>query len=241
MGTEAAWVPWVVGALSAAGSVYNGERVAHNQDQALAQSLRTQGRHQREADAKVNDQVAALEASRSEDERAKRQMQYLDALARGRATKNAGLVPTVGSAAFAADTDAARAASDALATRAAGLEARIDAPGLQRQDEGFGFGRLATDLGLVKRQSAGDAYLDQLRLRAIRRNPYIDAAASFGQGYAASSLGGAGGAGGASGSGTPFTELGAANDAGYGAFTGAGMTTPGYWQRNYPWLQRAGG
>lgn len=189
MGTEAAWVPLVVAALSTGAQVYNARRTASKQDAALADSLRHQGARQREADAKVNDQVARLEASNSADDRAKREGQYLDALARRRGTQQAGLAPTVGSATFSADNDAARAASDALATRTAGLEARIDAPSLQRQDEGFGFGRLATDLDLIKRQASGDAYLDELRRRAIRRNPIVDAAGSLGQGYAASALG----------------------------------------------------
>ncbi len=188
MGTEVL-VPLAIAALSTGAQVYNGQQVKRREDQNLATTLRTQGAHQREADAKVNDQVAQLAASTSADERAKREGQYLDALARRRGTQQAGLTPTVGSATFNADNAAARTASDAMATRTAGLEARIDAPTLQRQDEGFGYGRLATDLSLIDRQASGDAYLDELRRRAIRRNPYIDAAASLGQGYAASSLG----------------------------------------------------
>ena len=33
--------------------------------------------------------------------------------------------------------------------------ARADAPGMQRQGEGFGFGKLATDIGLMQRESRG--------------------------------------------------------------------------------------
>src|SRR5690349_19455844 len=81
MGTEVL-VPLAIAALSTGAQVYNARRTASKQDAALADSLRHQGARQREADAKVNDQVARLEASNSADERAKREGQYLDALAR---------------------------------------------------------------------------------------------------------------------------------------------------------------
>jgi hypothetical protein len=70
-----------------------------------------------------------------------------------------------------------------MARRAAGLLSRIDAPGRQRQREGFGFGRLASDLGTIGRASAGDDFLTQLRLRGIRENPWRQAAASVLQNY----------------------------------------------------------
>jgi hypothetical protein len=62
----------------------------------------------------------------------------------------------------------------------AGLMAGIDAPGLQRQGEGFGYGRLATDINLLGRESQGNNFIDELMVNiARRRNPGLDAAAAL--------------------------------------------------------------
>lgn len=61
---------------------------------------------------------------------------------------------------------------------------RISAPSLQRQGESQGFARLASDLGTISRNAGGDAFLNQLRLNSIRRNPWIDAGAALAGGVA---------------------------------------------------------
>lgn len=149
-------------------------RVQRQQEDELGQQLIQRGAKQRTADERVDQEVQALEGSTSEDERVKRLGEYMATLQRGRGTAQAGLAPQIGSSAF--QNDAAQAAANVMsgAGQRAGIMARIDAPLLQRQDEGFGYGRAATDLDLIKRQSAGDEFVNQLRLRAIRRRPEMD-------------------------------------------------------------------
>ena len=183
--------PAIIGLLSAGAQVYEGRRVERKQDNQLAESIRNRGRKQAEADKRVNEELATLEASRSDDARRERLAQYLTTLQQGKRVQQGGMMPAIGSAAFQSDMAASREAGDAMARDTAGLEARIDAPGMQRQQEGFGFGRLATDINRIQREDRGNAYIDELRLRAIRRNPWLDAAAKVGMGYAGSALGAA--------------------------------------------------
>lgn len=183
-------------AASAGANYYNTTKTASRQDAALADSIRNQSAKQKEADAKVNAEVTNLEGSSSADEQAKRLSQYMDTLRTSRGKLQAGLTPAVGSAAFKAD--AAGDANDVLqySGDTAGLLSRMDAANLQRQGEGFGYGNLATDLGLIQRGAQGQNFLDELRIkRAGRRSPWLDAL-SAGLSGAASGVGGAGAAAG---------------------------------------------
>lgn len=212
-------------AAAAGANQYNTNKTASRQDQQAAQGIRQQGVRQQAADAKVNDAVAELEGSTAESARAQRLDEYMAGLRRNRSGMQSGLTPTIGSQAFR--DDSARAVGDVqdYAERSAGLLSRIDAPAMQRQGEAFGMGNLATDLGLIGRQSAGDDFVNRLRMSAIRRNPWIDAGASV-----------AGAAGGnliGSGSGAA-TNLGATaayvpvQQGGRAVYSSA-RTTPGMW------------
>lgn len=184
-------VPYIVMATATAAQVANSERTARKQDQQVAAGIQRQGRLQRQADERVNQQISDLEGSSSQQARAERQAQYMDTLRRNQASLEGGLTPGVGSETFRDDSARAVEGVHDFAGQSAGLMARMDAPGMQRQDESFGYGRTATDLGMIGRESRGDAFLNELRLRAIRRNPWIDAAS----GVAMSAAGGMAGAG----------------------------------------------
>lgn len=188
------FIPLAISLAGAAVQASESNRVARKQDEAQGQQLIQRGAKQRSADERVGEDVAKLEASRAEDERAQRLGEYMDTLKRGKNQATAGLTPQVGSGAFR--DDAARAAADVLAgTEArAGLQARIDAPTLQRQGEAFGYGNLATDLGRIASDVAGQEFINRLRLAAIRRRPEADllagGLAGAGQGMAGRGSGG---------------------------------------------------
>lgn len=166
-------------ALGAGVQAYETKRTNKRQDSEAASSIQRQGKIQQEADRAVTDQVNQMAASTAADERTQRLDQYMQALRRGRPQANQNGAAPVGGSTFAADANATRAASDATAAATAGLQARIDAPQLQRQSEAFDYGRLATDLGLIGRESAGQSFVDQLRMRQIRRRPGMDLAAGL--------------------------------------------------------------
>ena len=204
-------------ALAAGTQYVNTKNVERKQDNAAADQIRNQSKHQREADAKVNDEVTKLKGSTSADEKAKALSDYMAALVRNRNKIQTGLTPEgVGSSAFGTDKLQAASGVDALAANNANLMARMDAPTMQRQGEGFGFGQLATDLGLIGRKASGDNYLDELRLRGIRRNAGLDLAAGL-----LSAGAGAVGAGAAS---APQAAGGTFGTLAGGAYSGLGTT-----------------
>jgi hypothetical protein len=190
-------------AAAAGGSYYNTQKTAQRQDNQAALGIQNQSRIQKQADTKVNDAVAKLADSNAASAKEGRLDDYLNVLRRNRSTTEAGLTPVIGSDTF--KTDAATAANDAnsYADKTASLMARMDAPGIQRQQEGFDYGNLATDIGLIGRESQGQNFLDQLKLRNIRRNAKIDLASGLlsaaAGGVAAGGASAAGGAGNAYG------------------------------------------
>lgn len=188
-------------AAAAGGTYYNTQHTAQRQDEAAANGIRNQSLLQKQADAKVNDAVHELQGSTSADAKAQRLDDYLNVLRANKGKQNEGLTPNVGSQTFQTDAASRAAGANNFAAKTAGLMARMDAPGIQRQNEGFGYGNLATDLNLVGRQAQGQNFLDQLRLNAIRRNAKIDLASSLMMSGAGAAYGAGAGAAGAYGNG----------------------------------------
>lgn len=201
------YVALALAAAAAGGQYYNTEHTAHQQDQQAALGIQNQANIQKQADAKVNDAVAKLADSNAASAKQSRLDDYLNVLRRNRSTTEAGLTPAIGSDTF--KTDAATAANDVsnYTDKNAGLMARMDAPGIQRQQEGFDYGNLATDIGLIGRESQGQNFLDQLKLGRIRRNAKIDLASGL-------AMAGAGAAAGAGAPGSYGTESGNVADVG---------------------------
>lgn len=168
------FIPIAIALAGTAAQQAETQRVERKQDQETAQGLLNQSRRQQEADRRVNDEIAQLETSTAADDRAQRLGQYMQQLQRGRKQAVAGLEGPVGGATFQTDAGAARTGADNAAATTAGLMSRIDAPQLQRQQEAFGYGKLATDLDMEARASRGQQFIDQLRLRQIRRRPEVD-------------------------------------------------------------------
>jgi hypothetical protein len=183
-------------AAAAAGiSHQNTVNTANRADQIAAQGIRDQSRVQQRADAQVNETVDELAGSTAADERAQRLSDYATTLRNAKANTDAGLDETQGGSQFAKDAAAAKEQLAAFGADRAGKLATVDAAGLQRMGEGFQFGNLATDIGLVGRESQGIDFVTRLRSAANRRNAGMDAAASFLGGVASGGLGGAGAAG----------------------------------------------
>ena len=192
-------------AASAGASYYNTQRTAKNTDQALATQIRNQGTKQRQANARVDTEVDHLKASTAEKSRREGLDSYLQALLANRAKLHAGLGGEIGSQAFQRASANAATGVDQYANDSADLMARMDAPGQQRQDEAFGYGRAATDISLIAREAAGQNFIDQLMVdRARRRNPWLDALSAGLSGAA-----GAAGSGGLSGFGNSSLVSGA--------------------------------
>lgn len=214
------WIALALAAAAAGTSYYNTQQTAKKADSALATSIRNQGKKEEDAGKRVNAEVEALKNSTSAEAREKRLGEYRDTLLKGRQKQNSALEGEVGGDAFKQRAAAAVAALDNYGGESAGLMARIDAPTLQRQGEGFGYGKLATDLGLIGRESKGMAFLDELRYRrAAQRNAGLDALSAV-----------LGGAAGGVGAGAGGAEAGTAATAGNSLYAGGyrGLGSLGY-------------
>ncbi|WP_433897399.1 hypothetical protein [Stenotrophomonas geniculata] len=184
------FIPIAIALAGTAAQQAETQRVERKQDQETAQGLLNQSRRQQEADRRVNDEIAQLEASTADAARNERLGQYMQTLQRGRKQAVAGLEAPIGGATFQTDAGAARTGADNAAAATAGLLSRIDAPQLQRQQEAFGYGKLATDLDMEARASRGQQFIDQLRLRQIRRRPEVDLLAGLATAAGGSMAGG---------------------------------------------------
>jgi len=200
------WVATAVALVTAAAAAYNTKETARKADRTQASAIRNQSKLQEEQDAKVLKTVQDLSQSSSGAERATAEDAYLEKVRQAQGMARANLDAGTG-VLSAYDEAAGRANTTAqgYAEKIAGLMARMDAPVNQRMGEGFKFGDLSTDIGLGKRASSGQAWIDQLRAAGIRRNPYIDLAAAAGNAYAGAKTGG----GSAAPSGGGTTEWGA--------------------------------
>lgn len=183
MGVETA-VALGLSALSAGAAAKNQHDVLKRQDNEAASGIAAQASRQRQADQRVSQEVDALQSSTPEAERAQANAQFMNQLQQNRAQQYNGGRVGASSDEFSEDTK--RGASNVVdfGKKQAGVLSRISAPGRQRTNEQVGFGRLGGDLGRIGRGAEGDAFLSQLRMRGIGKNPWIDAAAGIGQGAA---------------------------------------------------------
>jgi hypothetical protein len=185
MGSEAIWVPLVIGAISAGAQYYNTQQTAKRQDNALAAQLRADASKQRQADQQTAQLINKTRASTDADEKAGALAKFTQAVAANRANAERPMLTqgAVSDAYKAAGSNAALG----MAAKAGGLAdlvSSIDAPRQQRQNDVRDFDDYRNAIGMIRRDSAGDDFLAQMRLRGIKRNPWIDAAAQVGQGYA---------------------------------------------------------
>jgi len=196
MAQFAAVIPYVLAAAGAGASYVNERNTARRQDETAAAGIRQQAARQREADSTVSDLIDKQAGSSGADEQANVLGQYMQQLRQAKAGSTTGLsqIGNVSDTARAAEADAALGVSD-YGTRIASLMSAIDAPGLQRQNEAVDRARGGVALEGIGRNAEGDAFLNQMRLQGIRRNPWLDAFSSFAGGAAGGMASGSGGGG----------------------------------------------
>lgn len=172
MGTEALWVPAVMAAVGTGIQAKEADTTARRQDENAAQGIRTQSDRQRQADARVGQEVNKLQASSPEDAQKQATDAFMEQL--NRTKSQAYGANSAGATSSAYNTDSANAATDVsqYGANRAGVLGRIDAPGLQRTAENNSRARAGTDLNLINRNAAGDQFLNQLRGQQIAPNPW---------------------------------------------------------------------
>ena len=203
----AAAVP-IIAAVAAAGvSSYSASQAAKKRDKATAAGILKQGRTQREANAKISENLAELEQSRPDDERATRSSQIRDQLRREQSIALAGIQNTGGGDAVTERAGQARDTAVGFGDFIGDNLAGVDAAGLQRQGEGFAQQDVSSALASLGRDSAQQDYLTRLRVAGIRPSPLLGLVSAGLSGYAGSG-GGFGGGKSIAGSGGAPSGLG---------------------------------
>lgn len=177
-------------AASTAATAYNAKQTGDKADNQAASGIRQQAANQAEVNSRLNKTIGDVGKSTLAPVRDATTKNYLNQVQTSLAQANAGLNQRGISQQF--DEMAGGAANDAkdYGDNAAKLLGTIDAAGMQRQNEGNQFGKLGQDLSIMEGNIKGDAFLNEMKMRGIKRNPYIDLAAglmSSGAGAAASS------------------------------------------------------
>lgn len=176
-------IPLLLAGGATAATTINADRAAGRADRIAAQGIRQQGVRQRDIDARVDQQIGEVAGSDPEMDRRASEAQFLDQLRRSRAAARGGAGVPGASGRYGEDLITGDAAVDSTAARVADLMARTNAPMLQRERELQGFDRLRSDVGTIQNAAGGDAFLNQLRVRAVRPNPWVDALAGIAGGY----------------------------------------------------------
>lgn len=173
------WQSALAQGLVSLGPVLDQRRTLRRQQDAARQGLLDQQRHQRDADARVLQQVGDLQRSGPEDERAAANEAFMLALRRAR--QNAG-VPAVPGASDAFTMDVRHADQGVMGygRQLADLMAQIDAPLRQRRGEREGMARTAVDIGGIQRDSAADDWLMRFRMANRQGNPWAPLIAAIG-------------------------------------------------------------
>lgn len=210
------WVAVAVAAAAALTTAYNTRQTAKKQDAALAEGIRQQAKIQKRGNQQISDSLSKLEKSRSGTEQAGALEQYRQALRGTDAQARSGQAVEGLSEAYDEATRAGTATAQGNVGNIADLLSRIDAPSLQRQREGIGVADLGLNLSTLGRDARGADFLARMKAQNIRRNPWLDAAASAMNAYAGGSFSGGGGAAaGTAYGGTPQTTSTGVNYAGY--------------------------
>jgi len=178
-------------ALAAAGaSAYNTQQTAKKADNIAAQGIRKQSENQRRVNAKLQETIGKTAESNSEDAKRAANDSYINQVQNKLATGTAGLAKRGISQQFDEMAGQASGQASDYAGKIASLLSRIDAGTMQRQAEGNMMGDFQFDVGPEASNIQGDAFLNDMALRNVRRNPYIDFAASALGSYSRSGTGG---------------------------------------------------
>lgn len=219
MGTEAAWVPWVLAAVSAGTTYYDNRQQQKRADRVALQSLQQTDARQKRADAVTQQMLQEMASSTPEGERQSTLRGFLDQLTRASPDAQQGVQLRGGeSEAYRRDAAEASLGITQQGQQYADLASRLDAPALQRQRERNTLFDRGMDIGLIGREQEGADRHSKLLLSQIRGNPWLQALAGV-TGGMASSYGGGGGMG-----------TGKSAAASVGSASGQGATSPWLYQ-----------
>ena len=168
---------WAVGlaVASAVGTAYQQDRVASQQDQIAARNIQNQSRAEQTASAKINEMLQQVADSNPDAARQQRMDEYLATLERGAQAGALNDGPGGFSDAYRQGVEQAEGQLGTYGDTRAGLMARLDAPVIQRMNEGVLFDNARNDIGSLSRNANQDDFLARLQIDGTRANPWVTA------------------------------------------------------------------
>lgn len=181
-----------IAAAIAAASAVDQNQTMRRQDRDAASGIRQNMALQEQANQKIAQTIQQQAQSNPADAMASQNDKYLQQLQQQQQLAQQRLARGGLGSAWQAQADRAIGNEMGYANRLAGLMSAVDAPSLQRQQEGFHFGDLGTDIGLIGRDASGNATMAGNKARSRTANPWLREA-SQGASAWAGALGNAGG------------------------------------------------
>lgn len=176
----------IAAAVLAGASAVDQNQTMRRQDHDTAAGIRQNMSLQDQANQKIAQAIQQQAQSNPAGVQSSQNDKYLRQLQEQQQLAQQRLARTGFGAAYDKRAQLAAANEDNYATRLAGLMSAVDAPSLQRQQEGFDFGDLGTDIGVIGRDASGNSYVTGQKVNSIRPNPWLQAAGQAAQAYAAS-------------------------------------------------------
>lgn len=188
---------WAVGVavVAAIGTAYQQDQVAKKQDSLAAANIRSQSSAAQTASARLNELLADVRNSDVDQARNARLDDYLTTLQQGAQKEGLNTGPGGFSDAYREGTQQASDTLNTYGATRAGLLSRIDAPALQRQQEGILFDDARNDIGIIGRNAGQDNYLANLAINNTRADPWVAAGLQAAQAYGTSKASAGGGSG----------------------------------------------
>lgn len=182
---------WAVGlaVASAVGTAYQADQVAKKQDRLAAQNIQNQSRAEQTASAKINEMLQQVQESNPQDARQQRMDEYLSTLQQG---SQAGAIndgPGGFSDAYRQSVAGAEGELGTYGTERAGLMSRLDAPVIQRMNEGVLFDSARNDIRGIGRNANQDDFLARLQIQNTQANPWVEAGLGVAGAYGSSMAG----------------------------------------------------
>lgn len=168
---EPTTVGLIISAVSGAASAKQSHDVESRRDKEAARGIRLQSENEQQANARINEQIAEIEADTGAQERASALADFQGALRTSRGATEGSLEPVSGaSERFAERVGAGKTALAAEGGEKAQRLSIIDGILRQRLNESAAFGRTASDINAIRGNVAGDDFLTRLRVASQRPN-----------------------------------------------------------------------
>lgn len=182
----------ILSAVGGGATAINSARTLKKADRTTAAGIIKNAANQREADARVNQQISDIGANTGEAERGASLEDFQSALRAGQGDTEGALSPVVGAnPRFAERVAEGKAGLQTEGGEQAQRLSIIDGILRQRINEGQDINRTAGDLNRIKADISGEEFLTRLRAASHTNNPIVDVLGGVAKGAGSSlALGG---------------------------------------------------